>query len=84
MKYLIICAVLMACGTKNNDTNDLGVVTYLPKGEYIIWNTGSRHIVKCLKTDGTYYWLNDAYFSRNGIEGYDAHQYHYKTKVIIK
>lgn len=87
MKHLIIlfiCAVLMACVNKNNDPNDLGVVTDLPKGEYIIWNSGSRHMVKCLKKDGTYYWLNDANFSRNGIRGYDAHQYYDKTKVIIK
>ena len=62
----------------------MGLVKYLPKGEYVIWNTGSRHIVKCLKSDGRVYWLNDADFDVNNISGYDAHQYREKTKIIIK
>lgn len=66
------------------DPNDLGVVENLPKGEYVIWNYGSRHLVKCLRPDGKYYYLNDNDFSRNGISGYDAHQYHDKTRVLIK
>lgn len=63
----------------------MGTVKYLPKGEYVIWNTGSRHIVKCInvKTD-KYYFLNDAHFSLNGIPGHDAHEYREKTKIVIK
>ena len=61
----------------------MGRVEVLPKGEYVIWNTGSRHIVKCLRNDGKYYWLNDNDFERNNISGHDAHQYRDKTKIII-
>jgi hypothetical protein len=66
------------------DKNDMGIVEILPKGNYIIWNSGSRHIVKCAKDDGKTYWLNDADFQKNGIDGYDAHQYHDKTKITIE
>ena len=66
------------------DKNDMGTVERLPKGNYTIWNTGSRHVVKCLKDDGKVYWLNDANFKQNGIDGYDAHQYHEKTKITIE
>ena len=66
------------------DKNDMGIVETLPKGNYIIWNTGSRHIVKCVKDDGKVYWLNDADFQKNGIDGYDAHQYTNKTKITIE
>jgi hypothetical protein len=66
------------------DKNDMGTVEILPKGNYIIWNTGSRHIVKCVKDDGKVYWLNDANFQKNGIDGYDAHQYHDKTQITIE
>ena len=66
--------VSLGCNQRRNP-NDLGVVKILPKGEYIIWNTGSRHIVKCLRPDGKYYWLNENYFSVNGISGRDAHKY---------
>ena len=37
------------------DKNDMGTVERLPKGDYTIWNTGSRHIVKCVKEDGYVY-----------------------------
>lgn len=66
------------------DKNDMGQVETLPKGNYIIWNTGSRHIVKCVKDDGKVYWLNDADFQKNGIDGYDAHDYRDKTKITIE
>jgi hypothetical protein len=66
------------------DKNDMGIVEKLPKGNYTIWNTGSRHIVKCAKDDGKVYWLNDADFKQNGIDGYDAHQYHDKTQITIE
>ena len=72
-----------SCSTKS-DPNCLGVVEKLPKGDYIIYNYGSRHIVKCEKSDGKYYYLNDYYFKQNGISGYDAHQYREKTKITIK
>jgi hypothetical protein len=78
-----IMIVTVNCNS-SRDKNDMGVVEKLPKGDYIIWNTGSRHIVKCVKEDGYVYWLNDANFSINGIDGYDAHQYHDKTKITIK
>lgn len=79
----VFLIVLYSCNSSTNP-NDLGLVDKLPKGEYIIWNQGSRHIVKCLRSDGKYYWLNDAHFKANGIDGYDAHQYMEKTKIIIK
>jgi len=84
MKYILILLILLtSCNNKKN-ANDLGLVELLPKGDYIIWNTGSRHLVKCLRNDGKYYWLNDADFDENGINGYDAHQYYNKTKIIVK
>jgi hypothetical protein len=66
------------------DNNDMGTVETLPKGNYTIWNSGSRHIVQCVKDDGKVYWLNDANFQKNGIDGYDAHQYHDKTQITIE
>lgn len=82
LKYFLIF-LLFGCNQRK-EPNDLGVFEKLPKGEYVIWNTGSRHIVKCLKSDGKIYWLNDADFDVNGIDGYDAHQYYDKTKIIIE
>ena len=84
MKYILKLLVLFTVSCVKPDPNNLGTVKILPKGEYTIWNTGSRHIVKCLRPDGKYYWLNDNNFSRNGINGYDAHQYRNKTKIVIK
>lgn len=75
--------ILVNCNTPK-DKNDMGLVESLPKGDYIIWNTGSRHIVKCVKDDGKVYWFNDADFQKNGIDGYDAHQYRHKTKIKIQ
>jgi hypothetical protein len=85
MRYLLIIVTFLftACAGKP-DPNYLGYVEKLPKGEYVIYNYGSRHIVRCERTDGKYYSLNDGNFSKNGIPGYDAHQYRNKTKVIIK
>ena len=86
MKYtitILLIFVLFSCARPKDD-NYLGYVEVLPKGEYIIYNYGSRHIVRCDRTDGKYYSLNDANFNLNGIPGYDAHQYHNKTKIIIK
>jgi hypothetical protein len=81
--YLIIFTLsLVGCGGPK-DLNNLGLVTRLPRGEYIIWNSGSRHIVKCQREDGKYYLLNDANFDVNGINGYDAHQYREKTRILI-
>ncbi len=80
---VILFLLLFSCNT-SVDTNNLGTVTKLPPGEYLIWNTGSRHIVKCLKTNKEYYYLNDVHFKINGIPGYDAHQYTDITKIIIK
>ncbi len=86
MKKLLIALLLIglvSCSSYESPY-DMGSVEYLPKGEYLIWNTGSRHVVKCVGTDGYIYWLNDGYFEQNGIPGYDAHQYREKTKIIIK
>jgi hypothetical protein len=85
MKYLLISLIslFISCNTPK-DNNNLGLVEKLPPGEYIIWNHGSRHIVKCLMPNGKYYYLSDANFSINNIEGYDAHQYRNKTKIIVK
>jgi hypothetical protein len=85
MKYILFLILFFLVGCAGpRDPNDLGLVEQLPKGEYIIWNTGSRHMVKCVNTEGKAYWLNDAHFRQNGIDGYDAHQYTNKTKVIIR
>jgi len=84
MKYFIIIVMILFSCNSSKSPNDLGRAEVLPKGEYVIWNTGSRHIVKCLRNDGKYYWLNDNDFERNNISGHDAHQYRYKTKIIIK
>lgn len=81
--FAIVTTLILSCNSAKSP-NDLGLVKYLPKGEYIIWNTGSRHIVKCLRPDGKFYWLNDGNFDENGIDGYDAHKYYDKTKIIIK
>jgi hypothetical protein len=85
MKKLIFLLLIfiIGCGSPK-DPNNLGLVERLPKGEYVIWNYGSRHIVKCENNQGKFYYLNDAHFSQNGINGYDAHQYREKTKITIK
>ena len=85
MKYLLFFAIIIltSCASPK-DPNDLGYVDRLPKGEYVIWNYGSRHIVKCQNLEGKFYFLNDGNFDENGIPGYDAHQYRNKTKVTIK
>lgn len=82
-KILFSLLIIMSCNMPH-DPNNLGTVEILPKGEYIIYNIGSRHTVKCIRPDGKYYWLNDANFSINNIPGYDAHQYIDKTKITIK
>lgn len=85
MKLFLFISLIVLLGCAGpKDPNDLGLVERLPKGEYVIWNTGSRHMVKCQNTEGKSYWLNDAHFEENGIPGYDAHQYREKTKIIIK
>ena len=86
MKYLItllITIFIMAC-SNTKDPNDMGTVTYLPKGKYVIQNTGSRHMVRCVKTDGKIYWLNDNNFEENGIPAKDAHQFRNQTRITIK
>ena len=83
-QILIVLVILILSCNSQKSPNDLGLITHLPKGQYIIWNTGSRHIVKCLRPDGKFYWLNDANFDENNIDGYDAHKYYNKTKIIIK
>ena len=81
---LCLCvAGLLSCAGPR-DPNDMGLVERLPAGGYVIWNTGSRHIVKCVKDDGKSYWLNDAHFGENGIPGRDAHEYREKTRIIIR
>lgn len=80
---ITICIILSGCGSPK-DPNYLGYIQQLPKGEYVIYNHGSRHIVRCVKPNGEYYLLNDNSFKRNGIPGHDAHQYRNKTKIIIK
>ena len=84
MKYFIIIVMILFSCNSSKSPNDLGRVEFLPKGEYVIWNKGSRHIVKCLRNDGKYYWLNDGHFERNNISGHDAHQYRDRTKIVIK
>ena len=84
MKYiLLLFIILISCGSPKNP-NDCGYTDQLPKGEYVIWNAGSRHIVKCQNLEGKFYWLNDANFVINGIKGSDAQQFINKTKFIIK
>lgn len=84
-KIILLCLLYLSIiSCSNSDTNSLGVVEKLPKGNYIIYNYGSRHIVRCEKSNGKYYYLNDYYFKQNGIPGYDAHQYRNKTKITIK
>lgn len=78
-----IILILSSCA-KPSEPKCLGLVNKLPKGEYVIWKYGSRHIVKCLNSKGKFYFLNDTNFSVNGIKGYGAHEYHKKTKIIIK
>jgi len=82
-KLIIIILLLYSCGS-NKSPNDLGYVEKLPKGKYIIENRGSRHLIRCTRPDGKYFWLNDADFSKNGIPGYDAHKYVDPTSIIIK
>lgn len=83
-----LCMLTVMVSTVNCNApkykNDMGTVERLPNGNYTIWNIGSRHMVKCLKDDGKVYWLNDANFNQNGIDGYDAHQYINKTQITIK
>lgn len=83
INLLLFVTLIISCN-RPHDPNDMGTVEILPKGEYIIYNIGSRHIVKCIRPDGKYYWLNDANFSINNIPGYDAHQYIDKTRITIK
>jgi hypothetical protein len=80
--FLMLIVLISCAGPK--DPNYMGYVERLPKGEYVIWNTGSRHIVRCVNKEGKYYSLNDSHFAENGIPGYDAHQYREKTKIVIK
>lgn len=80
---LFLILILFGC-SNTKDPNDMGLVDRLPRGEYVIWNIGSRHIVKCIRADGKYYWVNDADFDINGIPGRDAHEYHEKTTIIIR
>lgn len=83
MKKLIIFLLFsISCGNSYKDPKHLGYVERVPKGLYIIVNYGSRHVVKCIRPDGKYYTLNDAYFSINNIPGYDAHQYRPPGKAI--
>lgn len=87
--FYLIFVILLGCAApqeKDEQGNPmyLGYVEKLPKGEYVIYNWGSRHIVRCERPDGKYYTLNDADFKLNNISGYDAHQYQNKTKIIIK
>jgi hypothetical protein len=84
MRLFFIIAIVLASCAGPHDPNDLGTVTYLPKGEYIIWNTGSRHMVKCQRPDGKCYWLNDSNFDINGIPARDAHEFRNKTRITIK
>ena len=81
-KLILICLTFIGCA-EHKDKMNLGLVNKLPKGEYVIWNTGSRHIVKCLKPNGEYYYLNDANFDLNGINAKDAHQFSEKTSISI-
>ena len=83
LKCFISLLLLIGCNDEK-DKNNLGTVEKLPPGEYVIYNYGSRHIVKCLKSNGEYYYLNDSNFELNGINGYDAHEYREKTKIVIK
>lgn len=86
IKYIMIIIfifTILSCGGKVDDKNDLGLITKLPKGEYVIWNYGSRHIVKCLRVDGKYYYLNDTHFKSNGIDARGAHEFYDKTTITI-
>lgn len=80
---ILFFVLLCGCAGKK-DPNYLGHIRKLPPGEYIIYSYGSRHIVKCVKSDGKWYSLNDADFEENNIPGYDAHQYLEETKITIK
>lgn len=83
--HLIILLVITLCSCNApKDNNYLGNVEKLPAGKYTIKNWGSRHIVRCERPDGKYYTLNDSDFDINNIDGYDAHQYHEPTRIVIK
>lgn len=85
MKNTLLILILVLCGCSSpKDDNYLGLVEKLPVGEYVIYNWGSRHMVRCIRPDGKYYMLNDHHFRANGIAGYDAHQYQDKTRIKIK
>jgi hypothetical protein len=83
-KYIIVILIvfLVSCVERKRDNSFR--VEKLPAGEYTIYNYGSRHIVRCIKSDGRVFYLNDNDFKQNGINGYDAHQYRNPTKVTIK
>jgi len=86
---LILSIIVLSCAgpqEKDREGNSiyLGYIEKLPKGEYVIYNWGSRHIVRCERKDGKYYTLNDSRFSLNNIPGHDAHQYRNRTKISIK
>ncbi len=82
--WIFLVLIIFACQTRKPDPNYLGYIQELPIGEYVIYNYGSRHIVRCERKDGRYYCLNDANFPLNGIAGRDAHEYRNKTKIRIE
>lgn len=85
MKKILIFLFLFFIGCAGKkDNNYMGYVEKLPPGEYIIYNYGSRHIVKCVNNKGEWFSLNDSNFEQNGIPGNDAHEYIKQTKIIIK
>lgn len=81
---ILLLALFISCVKNEPDINYLGYVDKLPKGEYTIYNYGSRHIVKCDRHDGKYYYLNDVNFDLNNIKGHDAHEYINPTKIVIQ
>lgn len=83
MKRNLLAILFFVISCNNTDPNYLGNVERLPKGEYRIYNYGSRHTVRCVQKDGKYFYLNDHNFSKNGIPGHDANEYYEKDFVYI-
>lgn len=84
-KIILLIALfinLVSCNSEPNP-NYLGRVDILPKGAYTLQNSGSRHMVKCVREDGKYYYLCDTRFKENGINAWDASQFYNLTYVMI-
>lgn len=80
---ILLAITLASCNSEPNP-NYLGRVDILPKGGYTLQNSGSRHMVKCTREDGKYYYLCDTRFKENGINAWDASQFLKPTYIMIE